>query len=180
MSGCYQTPMRLFTGLDLPAHVSAALEDLLARLRPTARLRWSPVDNLHVTTKFIGEWPENRLTEMKAALAGVPGRAPVPVAIRGVELKPRMIWARVDAPGLAPLAADLDAALGRIGVPSEHRPFTAHLTLARIPNPVRLDLTRDAAADFGSFDADRFYLYLSKPGPGGSVYSKLAEFPFAK
>jgi 2'-5' RNA ligase len=32
--------------------------------------------------------------------------------------------------------------------------------------------------DFGSFAADRFYLYLSKPGRSGSVYTKLSEFPF--
>ena len=26
--------------------------------------------------------------------------------------------------------------------------------------------------------ADRFHLYLSKPGRSGSVYTKLSEFPF--
>ena len=117
---------------------------------------------------------------MKAALAEVPGRAPVPVAVRGVELKPRMLWARVDAPALADLARDLDAALGKIGVPSEQRPFSAHLTLARIGKPVRFDIAGCASADFGSFDADRFFLYLSETDSGGSVYTKLAEFPFLK
>jgi 2'-5' RNA ligase len=34
--------------------------------------------------------------------------------------------------------------------------------------------------DFGSFVADRFYLYQSRTAPTGSVYTKLAEFPFAK
>ena len=36
------------------------------------------------------------------------------------------------------------------------------------------------STDFGAFEADRFFLYLSEPGSAGSVYTKLAEFPFAK
>jgi 2'-5' RNA ligase len=182
--------MRLFTGLDLPAHVSAALDRLLETLRPAARLRWTPVGNLHVTTKFIGEWPTARLDEMKAALATVPGRAPVPVAVRGLGWKPnphspRLFWAGVHAPALNDLARDLDAALAKLGVAPEQRAFTAHLTLARIGKPAPLDQVQQKIAglpstDFGSFEADRFSLYLSEPGSAGSVYTKLAEFPFAK
>src|SRR5208282_6063632 len=108
--------MRLFTGLDLPAHVAAAIEKLLETLRPMARLRWTPVENLHVTTKFIGEWPEARLDEMKAALSGVPDRALISVAIRELELKPRLFWAKVQATALADLARDIDTAVAKLGV----------------------------------------------------------------
>ncbi|MGA2183958.1 MAG: RNA 2',3'-cyclic phosphodiesterase [Bryobacteraceae bacterium] len=172
--------MRLFTGLDLPVHVSAALDRLIETLRPAARLRWTPVANLHVTTKFIGEWPPARLDEMKAALATVPGRAPISVAVRGVELKPRLFWAKVHGPALADLARDLDTALARLGVAREQRTFNPHLTLARINKPVPLNIAGLTATDFGSFEADRFFLYLSEPGSAGSLYTKLAEFPFAK
>ncbi len=172
--------MRLFTGLHLPAHVAAAIEKLLETLRPMARLRWTPVENLHVTTKFIGEWPEVRLDEMKTALSSVPGRPPISVAIRGLELKPHLFWAKVHAPALADLARDIDSALEKLGVAPGQRDFNPHLTLARIGKPVPFDIAKFASSEFGSFEADRFYLYLSKPGPGGSVYSKLAEFPFAK
>jgi 2'-5' RNA ligase len=182
--------MRLFTGLDLPAHVSAALERMLETLRPAARLRWTPVENLHVTTKFIGDWPEDRLREMKSALARVPDRAPIPVAIHGLGWKPnlhnpRMFWAGVDAPALSDLARDIDTALLNLDVAPEQRAFNAHLTLARIGRPTPLDAVQKRIAalpstDFGSFEANRFFLYLSKTGPAGSVYSKLAEFPFAK
>ena len=189
MPGCYQTLMRLFTGLDLAPHVSSALEQLLATLRPLAPLRWTRVENLHVTTKFIGEWPAAKLDEMKAALAKVPGRDPLPVAVHGLGWKPnprqpRLFWAGVEAPKLAELAHDIDSAMARLGVAREERAFTAHLTLARIGKPTPLDAVQKKIAslttEFGSFEADRFYLYLSEPGPGGSVYTKLAEFPFAK
>ena len=37
-----------------------------------------------------------------------------------------------------------------------------------------------AGEDFGSFVAERFYLYQSRTAPTGSVYTKLAEFALAK
>ena len=60
----YQTDMRLFTGIDLPEPVLTNLSGLLERLRHTAHLKWTPVYNLHLTTKFIGEWPEARVPEL--------------------------------------------------------------------------------------------------------------------
>ena len=41
--------MRVFTGLDLSGEVVHALEALLERLRPAARIKWSPPANLHIT-----------------------------------------------------------------------------------------------------------------------------------
>ncbi len=180
--------MRLFTGIDLPTNVSETIERLLETLRPSAHLKWTAVYNLHITTKFIGEWPKERLEEMKSALATVPARAPIPVSVRGLGWKPnphspRLFWTGVDAPALADLARDLDSALEKLGVAREQRPFTAHLTLARVKMPVPLEKIRQEIArmdsqDFGAFEATRFWLYLSEAGAAGSVYTKLAEFPF--
>src|SRR5215831_533342 len=135
--------MRLFVGLDLPADIVRNLEKLLDRLRPTARISWSPPANLHITTKFIGEWPEERLDELKTALAGLPSRPPIAVHIRRVGFfpnphSPRVFWCGIEAPGLDALAADTDRATAALGVAREDRPYSPHLTLARIQE--RLDL----------------------------------------
>src|SRR5437660_4366927 len=111
--------MRLFTGLDLPDDLVANLEELLRRLKPTARIHWSPPANLHVTTKFIGEWPEDRQEELKSALRGLAGRTAIPVRIRGVGFfpnsrSPRSFWCGIEAPGLSGLAADTDSATARL------------------------------------------------------------------
>jgi RNA 2',3'-cyclic 3'-phosphodiesterase len=182
--------MRLFTGLDLPAEVVRNLEKLLKELRPTARIQWSPPANLHVTTKFIGEWPEERLDELKAALAAVPSRAEIPLHIRKVGFfpnphSPRVFWCGIEAPGLAELAADTDRATSAVGIESEKRAYSPHLTLARIKEKVDLQPLREkiaarASLDFGSFTAAGFFLYRSQLRPTGSVYTKLAEFPLSK
>jgi RNA 2',3'-cyclic 3'-phosphodiesterase len=179
--------MRLFTGIDLPVQVMENLDGLIRRLRPTARVKWSPVANLHITTKFIGEWPSSRLEEMKAALRQIPGTGPVPITISGVgwfphAQEPRVLFAGVKAGvGLAQLAGDTDRAVAALGVASEQRRFSPHLTLARIKEPVPIEKLRQAAGEmereeFGTFTAERFFLYLSDRGPSGSTYTKLEEF----
>ncbi|HVP00205.1 MAG TPA: RNA 2',3'-cyclic phosphodiesterase [Bryobacteraceae bacterium] len=172
--------MRLFTAIDLPGEMREKLGEFLKRLRPLAKLRWSEVANLHITTKFIGEWPEARLEEMKKALSAVPRGGPIGISVRGVGFfpeakRPRVFWAGAEAgEPLAELARATDQAVSKLGVPTEERVYSPHLTLARVKDPVRMDPLIKAAGDpdFGAFQASSFFLYLSR----GGKYSKLAEF----
>ena len=180
--------MRLFTGLDLSTGVAANLERLLAQLQPTARIQWGPPANLHITTKFIGEWPEQRLEELKTALRAFPARAAIPVRVHHLGFfpnphAPRVLWCGIEAPGLAEVAAETDRATAALGIAPETRAFSPHLTLARIKERPNLQPLREAIAalpelEFGNFAAAGFHLYQSQLRSGGSVYTKLAEFPF--
>src|SRR5579863_10521134 len=114
--------MRLFLGLEIPADLKRRLDAVVAPLRPLAKLSWSPVENLHVTTKFIGEWPEERLQSVKDAVAGVPAPAAFEIAVRGLGWfpnngNPRVLWAGIDvARALVPAASALVPTLGSGGV----------------------------------------------------------------
>ena len=63
--------MRLFTGISIAPGVLANIAKMLDTLRPAApvtlKTAWSPVENLHITTKFIGEWPDARLIPVERA-----------------------------------------------------------------------------------------------------------------
>jgi 2'-5' RNA ligase len=181
--------MRLFTGIDLPDDVRERLERLLMHLRPCAHLKWSPVYNLHVTLKFIGEWPEDKLPQLETALRAVAPREPIPAEVKGLGWfpnphHPRVFWVGIHGgDALAGLVKDVEAALVPLGIAAEDRAFNAHLTLARIKEPAPLQALRSAIAqlesvEFGSFAVNRFYLYRSQPGPAGSIYTKLCEYPF--
>ncbi|MEQ1885130.1 MAG: RNA 2',3'-cyclic phosphodiesterase [Bryobacteraceae bacterium] len=184
--------MRLFTAIDVSAEVRENLRVFVSRLKPLARLNWSPTDNLHITTKFIGEWQESRIGEMMAVLASVPPTGAIDISIRGIGWfpnvsHPRVLWAGVEAPeSLCVLAANTQAATERAGVPREDREYSPHLTLARIREPQPFDALRKALEvtprassavvarkfDFGTFRAASFNLYLSAAGR----YTRLAEF----
>jgi len=184
--------MRLFTGISLPQDLIDDLTRLLDKLRPEAHLKWSAPYNLHITTKFIGEWPEERKEELVSALRMLSRRSPIDIAIEGAgwlpnPKHPRILFAGLKSgPELKQLADDTDSALAGLGIERETRPFRPHLTLARInDSAVPLDPLRNAIRDlesreFGRFTASNFHLYLSKPGPAGSIYTQLAEFPFSK
>jgi len=181
--------MRLFTAIDIPTDLTEALRSFVERLRLTAKISWSPVENLHVTTKFIGEWPEARLEEMKGALTSVRAVGSIEIAVKGLgwfpnQRRPRVFWAGVDGGEvLRTLARVTEDAVAELGVPVETRDYSPHLTLARIRETVALERLHQTLEsfplgygfDFGSFRATQFFLYLS----AGGRYTQLAGFPLA-
>ncbi len=179
--------MRLFTAIDIPGEIKAVLADLIARLRPHAKLQWIPVEKMHITTKFIGEWPEEKLGELNNALSAVKSPAPVDIAIRRIGWLPnprfaRVLYAGVEAAeSLSALAAATEKAAGTVGVPAEDRIFRPHVTLARVRGRVSLGELKRALAEIelsaiGLYQASSFALYLSSDGK----YTRLQEFPFTK
>jgi 2'-5' RNA ligase len=175
--------MRLFCGIEIPAGIKASLGALTDRLRPLAKLAWSPTENLHVTTKFIGEWPEARVDGITRALAEIPRPRMIKISVRGLgwfpnDRNPRVLWAGIQSgEGLGSLAGETERRLAILGVPAEERAFHPHLTLARRRDSVSIDGLRTevagiASTDFGTFHAESFFLYLSRAGR----YTKLQEF----
>ena len=182
--------MRLYTGISLDPRAEENLVRIQDRLRPLAAWKWSPAENLHITTKFIGEWPEARLPDLHAALGGLAKPGGIPIRLDGFgwfpdARNPKGFYAAVvpSAP-LTDLAAATNRALAALGVPPEAKAYVPHVTLARIKDSatgelidVRKQLAEITDLDLGSFEATRFHLYLSTPGPAASVYRKLASFP---
>jgi 2'-5' RNA ligase len=182
--------VRLFVALDIPAEVRRSIGDMIARLRDVARgARWVRAEGVHVTLKFIGEMPAERVAAIEAALRGARVAAPVEASFRGAgffpnERHPRVFWAGVDAsPNLSELAGDVDQRLSGLGIPAEEREFRAHLTLARFKSEdglprLREEIKKLEPFDFGSMRATEFYLFQSQLGPGGAKHTKLASFSF--
>jgi RNA 2',3'-cyclic 3'-phosphodiesterase len=181
--------MRIFTAIDLPSDVLLRLERLLSALRPEAQINWSPLDNLHITTKFIGQWPGERLPELTNALSSLSPCRPFRVELKNLGWfpngrSPRVLWAGVHGgEALANLARRTEEKLQELGIPKENREFSPHLTLARIKGPVSLSRLRQKveemeSAELGEFLVSSFALFRSDPGSNSSIYRKLHEFHF--
>src|SRR6266568_527239 len=125
---------RLFVAIDLPDDVRRELDQLR---EPLPGAHWVPVEQLHLTLRFIGEVDDATLLAVKEGLAGVSG-APFPLAVQGVGhfppgKHPRVLWVGLDAgPLLGELQRDIETAVQAAGLPAEERPFSPHITLARL------------------------------------------------
>jgi 2'-5' RNA ligase len=179
--------MRLFTGIALAPAVVEKISAALTELRPTARVNWTPPENLHITCRFIGAWHEDRLKDLKTTLDTVAHTAPIAIGVSRFGFmpnphRPHFLFAGVQAtPGLAALVNSLDDALQPLGLAAETRAYHPHVTLARIKANADIRGLREHIAamsdfDFGSFAAHEFHLYESRPSDRGSVYTKLATY----
>ena len=178
--------MRVFIAVDLPDEIRGRLGEVERDLKEVSNsARWVAPESVHITLKFLGEIPEDRIASIDATLAAV--RWPsFPVIVRSVGFFPdsrsaRVFWVGLQSPALEGLAGEIDGRMQQLGFEKEKRPFRPHLTLARARD-MRIDRSLVAAAerfahhDFGSFQADSFHLFQSTLKPSGAVYNKLKHY----
>jgi RNA 2',3'-cyclic 3'-phosphodiesterase len=178
--------MRVFIAIELPDQIRSGLAELESDLKPvTNSARWVAPESIHVTLKFIGEIPEQRLPAIDSALVGLSWK-PFTVTVRGIGFfpgnrSPRVFWAGLEAASMEGLAERIDVRMEQLGFEKEKRAFRPHLTLARA-REMRIHGSLVAASEkyanhnFGSFTADRYNLFQSTLKPTGAVYNKLKEY----
>jgi RNA 2',3'-cyclic 3'-phosphodiesterase len=176
--------IRAFIALDLPPAIKLRLGELKGGV-PGAR--WTDPADLHLTLRFIGDVPDDRLEDIHDALDTI--RVPVfDLAIQGIGqfgqgARARILWAGLGpSDALFHLQAKVEAAVVRAGEPAETRRFTPHVTLARLDRTVHQDRLRrfvEANALFraGPFHAESLGLYESRPGTGRPHYLRLQDYP---
>jgi 2'-5' RNA ligase len=179
--------VRLFLAINLPADTRREIADATAPLRDSApELGWVREPLLHLTLKFLGEQPAERLEEIQGAVAGVAGRhRELVMALGGIGAFPnfrraRVVWMGVaQEPRLELLHHDVEVACDALGVEMDGRPFRPHLTLARVrsnPSEERMRLLARAAKKT-TYTADvvirSIDVMQSELTAGGSQYTTL-------
>ena len=153
-------------------------------------VRWVRMGALHLTLRFLGPTPRDRIAELVAIIDRVAaGSAPFAVRLSGTGAfpsheRPRTLWLGVTGgvDEIASLATAISAELTAAGWPVDDRPFRAHLTLARSAGvragPAVAQALGQAAADHdfaAGFTADRIVLFESRTGQGAARYEPLHE-----
>ena len=150
------TRHRTFVALPLPAAAKAAVGELRAALPLAPRgLRWAAVDQLHLTLIFLGDLDDGELANAcAAARAAAAEHAPFGADLRGLGAFPNAGRARVawvgwgaGAEAVTALRATLVRALAR---PTDPRPFSPHVTVARARDPLDLRAWLAAAPAWAS------------------------------
>jgi 2'-5' RNA ligase len=169
---------------------------------PLRGLRWVPEHQLHFTLKFLGEIEDGRVEAAKAATfaaaaasaasatAGSDARGArrageFSLALEGLGAFPpcgpaRILWAGCGegAEALAAVGWAVEEAFVAEGFPREERPFSPHLTLARVKEPeagrrLARVLPTIPPEPFGVVAVSCLVLYRSELTPRGAEHAEL-------
>jgi len=177
--------MRLFIAIELPAELKQALARLHCDL-PGAR--WVPAAQIHLTLAFLGEVEEASAWRLNTELARIHLPA-FTLTMTGLgsfphRQRPRVLWV-----GLAPeehlanLVAAVHSAIRDCGLPLEERPFSAHITLARLRFPAPREagafLDQTLPPHLPPLPVHEFILFESRLSPHGVEHLPLTSFPLA-
>ena len=134
--------IRAFIAIDLPPEVLQCLDDVSQQLREKligAPVRWVPVENIHLTLKFLGDVSGSNidiLTDLLQSIVSNVKQFELSVGGLGAYPKPhrpRVIWVGVEAPPDLMIAQrSVESEMSRLGYARERRPFNPHLTLGRV------------------------------------------------
>jgi 2'-5' RNA ligase len=175
--------IRAFIAIHLPADVqevlSAVSHELAPRV-PDRAVTWVQPGRIHLTLRFLGDTPADRLGELASMLDTVSAQhRPFRLQLGRLgafpnERRPRVVWVGLDGDvqRAAALQKALDAALLPLGWQPEGKPFSPHLTLGRVKrdnDQIRLPWGKGVAP--ASFTVEAIYLMESQLRPQGPLYT---------
>jgi 2'-5' RNA ligase len=186
---------RLFIAVPLPESLLKRLGDVQYRLQgkvPHRSVRWVRAEGVHLTLKFLGDTPRDRIPTIQEALTVVARNAPVcELTVEGLGCfpsprRPRVVWVGVREPTgrLKALWTAVEEGMMAIGYKPERHGFSPHLTLGRVRRRTSREdqqqigeaITGTTVDQLAVFTADRFALIRSVLKPTGAEYTTLATF----
>lgn len=175
--------------MPLPEPGRLECAEVLAAARASGwPVRWVRDDLAHITLKFFGEVPPDRLDVIAEAVeAGARGADAVSLRLQSLGAfptfrRPRIVWLGVEAPPALELLKDRMERLAEgIGFPPEGVPFRPHVTLGRVREGQRLPpgaLERCGITASGvSFVGNSVVLYESQLTQRGPEYTPRLTLP---
>jgi RNA 2',3'-cyclic 3'-phosphodiesterase len=186
--------IRTFIAIEFPGELKNRLADFQAGLKDSRQnfVKWVDPTLMHLTLKFLGNQSLSKIEVIKNVMkvstascqpftlhTGQAGCFPNPKNLR-------IFWLGLegDIDKLTALQKNIEDGLAKEGFPVENRPFTAHLTLARLKDECTMQ-NRSAFASaiqsarfepVFSFTVERIALMKSTLTPGGPLYARQAEF----
>ena len=185
---------------ELQAELATVQQDLKRSIEPEmkrdTRISWAKPASIHLTIKFLGDMDEKVIDPLLLAVEQTIGRQmPVNVPLERLGAfprpqSPRVLWVGpsenwergAEATRIAEIHGAIEQACEDVGFLRETKPFSPHLTLARMKMGERyvgVALAQGGVLDrpisSGSLAVESVVLMQSELRPTGAVYTKLWE-----
>jgi 2'-5' RNA ligase len=186
--------VRSFIAADLPQETKSKLAYIQEGLKQACSYcpaKWVSTENIHLTMNFLGSVPSTKLYGIKSAIARVcEGFDKFDLALAGLGAfpnldSPHVIWVGLtgDIEPLFRLQKRVEQALAKLGFTVENRPFSPHLTLARVRDEAssvdRKRLGEAVGSPIGQTDCfipvRHVSLIKSQLTPTGPIYTILSS-----
>jgi 2'-5' RNA ligase len=183
--------IRSFIAIELPDDLRQRLGQLEARLKSGRQsgVKWVDPNGIHLTLKFLGNIVTDTIAKVTVAIEeAAQGIPPFRLEVRDLGVFPNLkrvqvAWVGVDGEidKLARLQKRIESSLEPLGFAPESRPFTAHLTIARIRNDASLmdrqtlgQLITSVKFEGSIVNVDSISLMKSQLTREGAIYSRIS------
>ncbi len=154
-------------------------------------IKWSKTENLHLTLKFLGETPLDKIEEIDKIVsitAEKNNKFELKFTQTGVfpsSNSPKVLWVGIMKNNyLVNLADQLNLNFAKLIGHKENKKFIPHLTLGRVKqklNPSQINLLKKDFLKINNFNIPTqkvrdIVLYKSNLKPSGPVYTELARY----
>lgn len=186
--------IRTFVAIELSEGIEGELrrvQEMLKEKIATSHLRWVDPAKVHLTLKFLGNVPVDRIQEITAALKeACVGLSPFIMDVSGLGCfpttnNPRVVWVGVqeETGRLKRLQERVEESLAVLGFKPERKPFRPHLTLGRVRKGAHVGARRiiggivstTSVGDLGQMEVREISFMKSKLLPSGAQYSRLEK-----
>jgi 2'-5' RNA ligase len=185
--------VRSFIAIELPDEVKSGLAQLQAQLKTGKQppVKWVNTYSIHLTLKFLGNIAVDKISEITGAMeAAAQGISPFHLEVKDLGVFPNLrrvqvVWVGVsgEVDQLSRLQQGIESNLSPLGFTPESRPFTPHLTLARLreqasPNERQSFGQLIASTRFEAvydFSVDSINLIKSQLTREGAIYSRISS-----
>jgi 2'-5' RNA ligase len=183
-----QSP-RTFLAIPLPRQLKEAISAVQSHIQAQITgVRWIRSENLHLTLHFFGETKQEDLEKIRVSVLSVKQcQQPFLVEVKRLGAfpnlhRPRTLWLDLEPKDqLRKLHGDLRRCLHQVGIATESRPYSPHLTIGRLRQQ-KSDLTdlynSVGQTLVGRLPVDKLVLFESRLHPGGAEHIPLLTVNF--
>jgi len=190
--------VRSFIAIELPDELKEGLAQIEAQLKlgKPSSVKWVDPSSIHLTLKFLGNIAVDRISAITQVMEeATQGISPFHLEVTGLGVFPNLKRVQVAWVGiggeidkLGQIQQRIESSLAPLGFTAESRPFTPHLTLARL----RDRASADERQRFGQLIAGTRFeavytikvasinLMRSQLTRDGAIYSRLSSVGLEK